>query len=146
IALSLSSYLFRQSRPSPRAINAVDMLATSSRIMNGLETPNRVLRLGAIYSVNFSDFKIRFIERALQSFDLFASVRWSQSSRRQLRAKLVRFPSRRFSANVGVCLFTRQAIDCQTTRRLEPSNPVRGIASKVRIDAVILGPLIRIKW
>src|SRR5699024_9336228 len=130
------------SRFSSRTIYAINVMS----IIYGLETPDRVLRLSAIYSVNFSDFEIRFIQRALQSLNLFASIARAQYSRRQLRARLARFLFRRFSAQLIVCLFTRQAIDCQTIIRLKTSNRVLGIATKVRINPVIIGALIRIKW
>src|SRR5699024_7532607 len=115
-------------------------------IIYGLKTSNRVLRLSAIYSVDFSDFEIRFIQRALQSLNLFASIARAQYSRRQLRARLARFLFRSLSAKLSVCLFTRQAVDCQAIIRLETSNRVLGIAAKVRVNSVILGALIRIKW
>src|SRR5699024_5922315 len=118
-------------------------------IIYGLDTPNRVLRLSAIYSVNFSDFEIRLIERALHSLDLFASIAPAQYSCRQLRARiarLARFLFRSLSAKLIECLFARQAVDCQAVIRLETSNRVLGIATEIRINAVILGALIRIKW
>src|SRR5699024_8104680 len=90
-----------------------------------------------------------FIQRALQSLNLFASIARAQYTCRQLRARiarLARFLFRRFSAQLIVCLFTRQAIDCQTIVRLKTSNRVLGIAAKVRVNSVILGALIRIKW
>src|SRR5699024_3350126 len=126
-----------------------DMLAAISRIIYGLKTSYRVLRLSAIYSVNFSDFEIRLIERALQSLDLFASIAPAQYPCRQLRARiprLARFLFRRLSTTFSVCLFTRPAVDCQSIRRLKTSNRVLSIAAKVRINPVIIGALIRIKW
>src|SRR5699024_393420 len=115
-------------------------------IIYGLKTSNRVLRLSAIYSVDFSDFEIRFIQRALQSLNLFASIAPTQYPCRQIRARLARFLFRSLSAKLSVCLFTRQAIDCQSIIRLKTSNRVLGIAAKVRVNSVILGALIRIKW
>src|SRR5699024_9027734 len=53
---------------------------------------------------------------------------------------------RSLSAKLIVCLFTRQAVDCQSIIRLKTSNRVLGIAAKVRVNSVILGALIRIKW
>src|SRR5690625_1903082 len=115
-------------------------------IIYGLTTSHRVLRLSAIYSVNFSDFEIRLIERALQSLNLFASIARAQYSQRQLDARLARFLFRTLSVKLIECLFTRQAVDCQAVIRLETSNRVLGIATEIRINAVILGALIRIKW
>src|SRR5699024_9276697 len=100
----------------------------------------------AIYSVDFSDFEIRFIQRALQSLNLFASIAPAQYSRRQLDARLARFLFRTLSAKLSECLSTRQAVDCQAIIRLKTSNRVLGIATKVRVNSVILGALIRIKW
>src|SRR5690625_784130 len=115
-------------------------------VIHGLETSNRVLRLSAIYSVNFSDFEIRFIESSLQSLNLIAPIAPAQYSCRQLHARLARFLFRSLSAKLIECLFTRQAVDCQAVIRLETSNRVLGIATEIRINAVILGALIRIKW